>query len=606
MPAIRSPLRPAIRSALRSPLDYNYGGGAPSLPAGAIGIWYADQYQATPRRAIPNAATTTAISQNLLTAPNRLVASGEWACASGTLTDASGYSTISAAGDFYLLPKVTTRPNLPAGQYTLYVEVMRDDVTDQQFAIYFPSALSGGQSGTFTATSSWQSFSWTATLPAAGVVSVYPVTSFDHVTGAKLRVRNVAMYAGASAIAEPVAAGHAIIDANHYSTASACSGGVYNPRAANSFGLIQFPANLSLTNCTVVAVARKVSSASYSVPLCATDYSAFAPMFDINTTTGFFYGGSTTTSRAAGTGSFDPIGEGYMARGWIYNGTQRSVFVNKTKLVQAKATDSETGSAPSTPVSVNDLRIGMFAGIDVGGYEFSSLVLYDRALSDTEYVQAVTALTARAAQSSLSITTANRFYVAVGDSNTVGVSSTSWARRFPTNASPKVKGAIYARFGKTLNDFVAECAALDTILPSNLDGNKYILSVFILTNNLDTTTPAADLALLASTLDARRAAGWLVVIHTILPVWYSDGARTINANANRATYNTEIRTWATASAAGTHADRLVDWAADPDIGPDAAAAAAVYYLDEVTYRFHLNNAGQAIAETYERPVVNSL
>jgi hypothetical protein len=69
-------------------------------------------------------------------------------------------------------------------------------------------------------------------------------------------------------------------------------------------------------------------------------------------------------------------------------------------------------------------------------------------------------------------------------------------------------------------------------------------------------------------------------------------------NARRAIVNSAFRT----SWVGVHADAIADFAADPTMGPDAAASNTTYYADGV----HPTAAGQAILETIIRPVINGL
>ncbi len=91
---------------------------------------------------------------------------------------------------------------------------------------------------------------------------------------------------------------------------------------------------------------------------------------------------------------------------------------------------------------------------------------------------------------------------------------------------------------------------------------------------------------LAAYCDARRTAGWTVVVVTITPQ--------IDAtfNTRRGIVNTEIRLWTTNGSIvpGKHADAICDFAADPTMGPDAAASNTTYYSDGL----HPTATGQAI------------
>ena len=103
----------------------------------------------------------------------------------------------------------------------------------------------------------------------------------------------------------------------------------------------------------------------------------------------------------------------------------------------------------------------------------------------------------------------------------------------------------------------------------------------------------------AAYCDARRAAGWKVAVVTILPR-ISDVSDSFNSR--RSTINAAIATWV-----GVHCDAIVDFAADPTMGPNSAANGvstynATYYADGV----HPTNAGHVILETVYRAVINSL
>jgi lysophospholipase L1-like esterase len=98
---------------------------------------------------------------------------------------------------------------------------------------------------------------------------------------------------------------------------------------------------------------------------------------------------------------------------------------------------------------------------------------------------------------------------------------------------------------------------------------------------------------IASYCQARRAAGWKVVVVTILP-------RNPNSDffARRASCNTSIRTnWA------TFADALADVAADPRIGDDGDQDDTTYYQADKT---HTNATGAAVVAGIVRSAILTL
>ena len=76
------------------------------------------------------------------------------------------------------------------------------------------------------------------------------------------------------------------------------------------------------------------------------------------------------------------------------------------------------------------------------------------------------------------------------------------------------------------------------------------------------------LADLAAYCDDRRAAGWTVILGTVI------SKTTPGFNAARNYVNPIMRTWV-----GVHVDAIADFAADPVMGPDAASSDTDLYSD---------------------------
>lgn len=89
----------------------------------------------------------------------------------------------------------------------------------------------------------------------------------------------------------------------------------------------------------------------------------------------------------------------------------------------------------------------------------------------------------------------------------------------------------------------------------------------------DTATNLADLESYFVYCDARRTRGYKVIMATLLPQSTATG---IPHNTSREYLNPLIR-----AACGVRFDALCDWAADPVIGPDAAAADPLLWSDYV-------------------------
>jgi hypothetical protein len=192
----------------------------------------------------------------------------------------------------------------------------------------------------------------------------------------------------------------------------------------------------------------------------------------------------------------------------------------------------------------------------------------------------------------LSLALSQRNWVAEGDSITAagggGYAATAEAAAVPD----VVNFTIQAVGGSGINSVIARAAATDALL---VTGGSNILSVLIGANGIS----GSFLTDLAGYLDARRAAGWHVILCTVLPTTIA------GFNTTRATVNAELRFWTVSGSGGAvfgkHADRICDFAADPTMGTDAAASNTTYYVDGV----HPTTAGHAILRKVFQPVLDA-
>lgn len=97
--------------------------------------------------------------------------------------------------------------------------------------------------------------------------------------------------------------------------------------------------------------------------------------------------------------------------------------------------------------------------------------------------------------------------------------------------------------------------------------------------------------------DSLRAQGYKVAMGTILPQNINGTAYMTEFNRRRPIANAAIR-----AAVGTHIDAVIDFAADPTIGPDAAAKNTALYPDGL----HPSASAQATMATIYGPVVDQL
>jgi hypothetical protein len=179
-----------------------------------------------------------------------------------------------------------------------------------------------------------------------------------------------------------------------------------------------------------------------------------------------------------------------------------------------------------------DLAVGVLQETLFSGYDIYALACYPKALTDAEILQAYNALKIIAAP------TTPRTVVFEGTSITSGPAALSYAYSFGANANPSVHGVVAAVSGANLANLVSRAAALDAIIATGPTQTR-MLSVEIGANDLGISAPYnanpnGFITALISYLDARRAAGWKVVLHTILPrteAGQTDGGASMNAKS---------------------------------------------------------------------------
>lgn len=188
-------------------------------------------------------------------------------------------------------------------------------------------------------------------------------------------------------------------------------------------------------------------------------------------------------------------------------------------------------------------------------------------------------------------------YLAEGDSITRGA--------YVTTAYPKLYADAYlgrinflnlAISGEGIDQLQARIAADIARATAIPWASANIMTLYVGINN----SPAGPYPLSASAFltklftycDAVRAAGWKLIVGTIMPCYNSASHDTW-----RNSINPSIR-----ASIGTHCDAVMDFAADPTIGPDGASASAYWNVDHL----HPSDAGNAIMGTIQAAAVNAL
>lgn len=169
-------------------------------------------------------------------------------------------------------------------------------------------------------------------------------------------------------------------------------------------------------------------------------------------------------------------------------------------------------------------------------------------------------------------------YVAEGDSLTSGGlgGSVSYATRYFNANTARVVFRNTSLGGRALAGIITNATTVDGYLTTTYAWcQKKILTVFAGANDMNLTPSATFLTDYAAYCDARRAAGWTVVIATVMPRAPSAGGSG-TTETWRATVNAALRTWV-----GSHCDAIMDFAADQYMGSYAEAALFTYFQDGV-------------------------
>jgi hypothetical protein len=483
----------------------------PLVALGAIGVWYADQYSST-TKAIPNKAAASQPSSNFLRAPRRLFSNASWWSGSGTtivddavagsdgIVDAS---TVVGTGNWLL--RSAGSDAIPAGVYTVAVEAIRNTGSDQSFA--FTPDNTSTRSAAKTATSAWQTFSYTFTLAAPSTINKLAVCSVDGSTGANIAIRDMRLSSGSADLGVEPLVGHLYLGTSQGDTKPSYSAGEVN-LSTGGFGLVQFPAAITITSTGMTALAlvsRVAAGSSYQAYLSkAQAYTTFSAYTSQNEAPADF---AVTNFNVPGL--WQTQGAGYHVFSHRYDGTNRDMFLDDIRAHRRAATVSD--------FSLRDLFVGMVnSSALTSGYKIVGIALFNKNLTDAELRQAAVILQTRAGVSGVTASNQSRILAFEGDSITGGFNY-SWPYLYGPNASPSMFGANYAVSGSTIADMVARAATVDGVIPPNKGSRKFILSVLIGANDLATLGTSTWLTNLAAYLDARRAAGWIVVICTVLP-----------------------------------------------------------------------------------------
>lgn len=609
------PLGPGAASV---PLGPGAAGGntfPANLPQGnLIGVWDASQYQATPRRAIPNLISSDPVSTNLLTAPRRQFSNIVYATiTSATVTDNSAAgpdgamfaANINGTGNWAVIRAIAS---LPAGTYTFAIDVKSNTGSAQTIRYGLSSALQSG-----SVTTSWSTLLQTFTT-TSGAKTIYVALSSDGTTAGNILVDNVRLYAGVSDLgAQSLIGAHMYLGTDSTASDPVVSAGAMSTSVAQG-SIIQLPSLLTISAFTVLAVASKVSEHNTYEPVigvasatAATQLTTLTEYINADTPNSFL-GGSpliTPASPQFSPSMNNPVNSNFQMFGATYDGMTSSQWVNATKLVSTPVS-ARTGS------NIGDFWVGLFAGSSFPAHSnFAIIAFWTRALSNAEMVSAYTTLLARCSANGVPTTPPSKFVLVEGDSITAGGSGPTITGPYPQIAFPSFSPlctAFKAAVGGSTLQISESSAALslygrqafdNAMIPANKGGVKYVYTVLIGHNDqasvLYGSNPTQFAADVGTFCLSQKAAGWdKIVLGTLLPS--SAGG----FNAWRNTVNT---IWTGAGwIAANGVDVIFDIASDLTIGTDVAGFNVIYYPDGT----HPSNACIAIIAPYYVNAINGL
>lgn len=554
-------------------LGQHYGSAgvaAPTLAAGAIGVWYADTAQATPRRAIPNAMSVAPLSQNLLAAPRRLFGSTEfWTGAGGTVTITDDAATsndgLTEASTVVMAAGTLFRPaqtvNIAAGTYTLVAEAKRNAGSDQTFCMSKDNT--GTRSSVMTATSAWQRFVYTFTSGTSTAITQLSICTVDGVTAANLQIGNFELFAGSSDLGATVLSGHMYCGFSHNDTTATVGAGELD-LSTGGMGLIQFGSAQSITTgITVQAMICKVTAgSSYQSFLSdVKSYTKFSACTEVGSVPYvFLQAADGTLFGQTPSKLWSLLNIGYHVFTMRANGTTIDLWVDDVKLFSM--------TQPFTAFSFKDLWTGIVATLSLSsGYKQNSLVVYGSALTDSAVRANVSYLQTRLSLSALAVGTINKIIVSEGDSITGGF---PYSYPYQGVFTGTVLGVNLGVSGSTIANLVSRVARVNDIVPPVKGARKFVFTAMDGANDIATLGASTYLANLDAYINTSITASYNgKIVGTVLP----NANAAINTQRNLA--NPVLRTWP----GSAKCTSIMDFASDATYGTDAAGANTAYYPD---------------------------
>lgn len=578
----------------------------PTMPSGAMGIWYAKDYDAT-KKAIPNALGGTIPS--IITRNHRGVFTsgkvggegyvGGWLDIGGmTITEkfAAGRDGVVAATRVVFGSSNTgsvryrSTFSLPAGTYTMVIDA-KSNGSNQDFLMSYNGGSTTSQK---TATSTLQQFKYEFTLGSTTTFDGRFLYTLGGVAG-DFTIDKAFLWEGnaASVPADLIDAGHMYLGNSSKSTINCTGGELF--LSGGETGSIDLPAFITSSETTILAVVKRVTDytnvAGYRYPFIWDVVDGVTAGFGTsNWSLGEFeaeggfgasFGGRTLYPAPNGFAPNLFVDGGYHVLSMSGNTSEIDLWFDDV----LQAGDYSSG----TSKTARKFQVGnSLAAFGLVKFKMNALAIYNRKLTDVERRSAIAALINKAAESSITITKPANLLIGGFDSISAGPSSNSYIQAYLANTTrPRSVFVNESIGGSTLHlnpqaklnlDIRVANYELDGIPAKSADraGRKFIITLLAGANDLQPNYSGdvtAFLNALWAITDPLRARGVTLGIATILPKGSSQGGFALH-NSARATANTQIR-----SLLGVKYDFLIDFAADATMGSDAAANNTSLYGD---------------------------
>ena len=589
------------------------------VPAGAIGLWYADQANTSAvRQYIPNELLKASIPAptwvNETPKPRTNWTLSSVVQTTGVLDSKGGHNGLRLVGTGSWSVRDDVFINFKAMQYTVVLIAKSNSGQLVQARLNFGS-VAGGTLVNIHVGISRQVHTATKT---AGLDNPFNLSS-SFGSDVDITIERWFVYEGADpfpgSINPEQYGGHLLFGGTSaYTQLPTVAAKEVDINSASKLGQMLFDSFRNLTSFTAFATVNKVAATPNGINTiyAATSSNTYGDMdlsADYSNGTGFYFG-APAFGPIGYRQPFDPgvntlfelLNKGYNVLVWKYDAVTHtgSFWVNDVLIAGDITTRTGIPDFQGLLFNFNNPRSSV---------KWNSGAFYPTALSRTNIEILVSTLRAKATANGLTLDTTSNFVYFEGDSNTIGAVGSapggqSWPYLYKPNAANPFYGADFSMNGGKLADMVARAPLVNGAVPTNKAGRKFILAGMIGTNDASvqyTSDAATYSANLLSYWAAAKAAGWTTIGIPILPRTDANVAASPPFETWRTTINNNL-----VAAVGNQLDACLNPASVPLLFATGASNNTTYFLpDKVHLTVGTGTTGQALLEAAIRPIINS-